>query len=107
SGAASTQEVWREHHRDLPSGPHELERPPDLPGSIEVASWLTGQGGRRLSPRAAASFVINVPQPVLPSLPRARAWVATRHISFWIGYQPASRYWLFQSAVAGILLALA
>jgi hypothetical protein len=84
-----------------------LLRPPGPPGSIQVASWLTGPGGQRLSPRAAGSLLNKVPEPVMRSVARSQAWVATRHISFWIGYQPASRYWLFQGAAAAILLALA
>jgi hypothetical protein len=84
-----------------------LLRPPGPPGSIQVTSWLTGPGGRRLSPRATGSLLNKVPEPVMRSVARSRAWVATRHLSFWIGYQPASRYWLFQGAVAAILLALA
>lgn len=84
-----------------------LLRPLGPPGSIQVTSWVTGPGGRRLSPRAAGSLLNKVPEPVMRSVTRSRAWVATRHLSFWIGYQPASRYWLFQGAVAAILLALA
>jgi hypothetical protein len=84
-----------------------LRRPPGPPGSIQVTSWLTGPDGGRLSPRAAGSLLNKIPEPVMRSVARSRVWVATRHIRFWIGYQPASRYWLFQGAIAAILLALA
>jgi len=38
---------------------------------------------------------------------RLRAWLASRDIACWIGYQPASGYWLFQAATAVILVTLA
>jgi hypothetical protein len=34
-------------------------------------------------------------------------WLASRHVAYWIGYQPASRYWLFQAAAAVILITVA
>jgi hypothetical protein len=47
----------------------------------------------------------HLPAAVPESLAKSRAWVARRHITAWSGYQPASRYWLFQSVIAMILLA--
>jgi hypothetical protein len=36
-----------------------------------------------------------------------RAWLSAHRVSYWIGYQPGSRYWLFQGIIAAILLAVA
>jgi hypothetical protein len=32
---------------------------------------------------------------------------SAHRVSYWIGYQPASRYWLCQGIIAAILLAVA
>ena len=29
------------------------------------------------------------------------AWLTRLHDSFWVSYQPASRYWIFQLVLAG------
>ena len=79
---------------------------PGPDGSVVVTGWLAADG-QRLSAPAAKSLVNRIPAPVVVRPARTRSWLASRHVAYWIGYQPASRYWLFQGAVAAILLALA
>jgi len=80
-----------------------LYRMPGPPGSYEVSDWLAGPGGMPLSLDAWDRLMSGVPN--FASLARTRAWVARRHVTAWFGYQPAGRYWLFQSLWAAILLA--
>ncbi len=80
-----------------------LNRMPGPPGSYTVANWLAGPHGRLTPSQPGALF--NQIGAVLRDLTRSRAWVARRHITAWFGYQPAGRYWLFQSVFAMILLA--
>lgn len=80
---------------------------PGPQGSWQVSGWFTGEGGQRFSEAAVRSMVRRIPLRVAQSQARLRAWLADRQISYWTGYQPASRYWLFQGAFAAILVALA
>ncbi len=79
---------------------------PDRAGRLEVTSWFTGPNGR-LSPVAAQAMLDRIPRHALYRVTELRSWMAERGIRYWIGVQPASRYWLFQAVVAAILLALA
>jgi hypothetical protein len=93
-----------------PSAPvyRSLACPSDWPGphaSLQVTCWLT-RAGRRLSDRAAQAEINRIPKAVLYRT-GDQAWLSAQHVSYWIGYQPASRYWLFQGLFAAILLALA
>ncbi len=88
-------------NNDYPSGW------PGPRGSWQVAGWFTGPGGQRLSGATAQAMLNRIPVPVATSPARLRAWLASRDIAYWIGYQPASRYWLFQGAAAVILVTLA
>lgn len=81
--------------------------PPYPPGSVQVTSWLAGPYGRPLSPDAEWNLFNSIPDSVFRSLARTRAWVGARHITAWISYQPADRYWIFQVVSAAIVLALA
>lgn len=82
-----------------------LYRMPGPPGSYMVATWLAGPHGR-LTPREDRQLN-NIPYAVLRNVTKSWAWVTRRHITAWFGYQPASRYWLFQSAYTAILLTFA
>src|SRR5260370_6786195 len=82
--------------------------PSDWPGphgTVQVTCWLS-RAGRRLSDRAAQAEINRIPKAVLYRT-GDQAWLPAHHVSYWIGYQPASRYWLFQGVFAAILLALA
>jgi hypothetical protein len=76
-------------------------------GSWQVTGWFTGPSGQRLSSRAAQAMLNRIPVPVATTPSRLRTWLASRDIAYWIGSQPASRYWLFQAAAAVILITLA
>ncbi|HEX9030514.1 MAG TPA: ABC transporter permease subunit [Streptosporangiaceae bacterium] len=76
-------------------------------GSVQVGGWFTGPGGHRLSVLAAQRMLNQIPVRVAPRPALLRQWLAARHIRYWIGYQPASRYWLFQGAAALLLIMLA
>ena len=76
-------------------------------GSWQVTGWFAGPGGQRLSGQATQSMLNRIPVPVATAPARLRAWLGSRHVTYWIGYQPASRYWLFQAAAAVILITAA
>ena len=87
---------------DIPA----MNYPQDWPGphgSLQVGGFFT-RAGARLSGPAAQAMVNHVPRPALTSTARLRPWLAARKIRYWIEYQPASRYWLFQAVLAAILL---
>jgi hypothetical protein len=95
-----------ERHSTLASYPDGWRGPQ---GSWQVSGWFTGPDGRRLSGQAAQVMLNRIPARVAFATrnDRLRAWLASRRISYWIGVQPASRYWAFQAAAALILLAMA
>jgi hypothetical protein len=68
-----------------------------------AGGWFTGPGGHRLGSAAASRIVARVPEKVAMSGQWA-GWLAARHLAYWVAYQPASRYWVFQFAEAVILL---
>jgi len=83
------------------------------PGSWLVQGWLTGPDGQRLS-TAAANIVlgkmynsIKTPFPSQSSDSDPSHWFLIHHYSYWMSYQPASRYWIFQVVAAAILLGFA
>jgi hypothetical protein len=81
---------------------------PGPAGALQLRGWYLGPNGR--SPTGASldrlltalDGVGTYPHPVRDPV----SWLARHHYSFWISYQPASRYWLFQ-AVAGAVLVVA
>ena len=56
--------------------------------------WYTGASGHRLSDGA-------VNQLLNKYTGRPAAWLTRLHDTFWLTYQPGSRYWLFQLILAG------
>ena len=56
--------------------------------------WYTSAGGHRLSDGA----VNQLPNKHAGTGP---AWLTRLHDTFWVTYQPGSRYWLFQLLLAG------
>jgi hypothetical protein len=80
-----------------------IDNVPGPPGSFWVTSWLDGPQGR-IRPSQATALVSQIPSDVQASYAGTKAWVARRHITAWFSYQPAGRYWLFQCALAAILL---
>jgi hypothetical protein len=67
--------------------------------------WYTGPGGQRLSPSTVETLYSRAGS---PKIQQFGGWLAVRHYTFWIAYQPAGRYWLFAVAAATVpaLLAL-
>lgn len=73
-----------------------------------VSGWLTSSSGRRLSTptahvvlsRAAIATQTSTEKNALAN------WLLQHHYQYWLSYQPAGRYWIFQ-AVEGGALALA
>ncbi len=56
--------------------------------------WYTGPDGHRLS-NGAVTALLN------KHAGTGSAWLTRLHDSFWVSYQPASRYWVFQLILAG------
>jgi hypothetical protein len=56
--------------------------------------WYTGADGHRLS-NGAVTALLN------KHAGTGSAWLTRLHDSFWVSYQPASRYWIFQFILAG------
>lgn len=70
-------------------------------GSWPLQVWLAGPGGQRLS--------VDSPRVSLWNLKESaeNPWLAAHHLTLWLSYQPAGRFWLFQSAEGGACLLLA
>jgi hypothetical protein len=76
------------------------------PGSYTWGPWLAGPGGHpALSSATVSRMVASIPQSVV-NANHVPQWWAARHIYFWLAYQPASRFWLFQFAELGVLVAV-
>lgn len=74
---------------------------------IIASGWFT-HAGHRLTAGQAADLT-RVPLKIAnatnqSTLPR---WLEARHYTYWISYQPGNRYWLFQGALAVLLITLA
>ena len=76
---------------------HAVARPgaPGPARSWLSQGWYTGPDGHRLSRAAAVRLSFN------------SGLMARLHDTFWVTYQPGSRYWLFQSVQGGAELLLA
>lgn len=89
----------------IPStGPLYIHEPvgPSVPGPAGTwldQGWYTGANGHRLS----NGTVIQL----LDHRGSGSAWLNRLHDTFWVTYQPGSRYWLFQLAVGGGTLLVA
>jgi hypothetical protein len=73
------------------------------PGTYTVTTYFTGPNGHVLSHTALNQWVARIPEKVAAANTEL-AWYAAHHVYFWLAYQPASRYWLFQFAELGVLL---
>lgn len=79
-------------------------------GSWLVRSWMTNADGHPLSASAAQSVLLRAAvatQSLANDKNATLPWLARHHYTYWVSYQPASRYWLFQSLEGGGLLLLA
>lgn len=80
---------------------------PGPPGSWLVNGWYTGPGGQHLSSAAVNNLVNKLNASKSAAGPNNPAqWLARHHDAYWISYQAAGRFWAFQAAETGILLAI-
>jgi hypothetical protein len=96
--------AWAGRVREVPSYPDGTPGPAD---SWQVSGWFSGPGGARMSAPAAQAMLNRIPVQVAQVPRRLDAWLAAQNYGYWIRYQPARRYWLFQALEAAVLLALA
>jgi hypothetical protein len=71
-------------------------------GSWPLQLWFTQPGGQRVS---VDSSRLNTFYGIKEST--ENSWLAAHHFTLWISYQPAGRFWLFQSVLGGGCLLLA
>jgi hypothetical protein len=74
-------------------------------GTYTVTTYFTGPNGHVLSNAALNQLVARIPAKVAAANTEL-TWYAARHVYFWLAYQPASRYWLFQFAELGVLFVM-
>jgi ABC-type transport system involved in multi-copper enzyme maturation permease subunit len=82
--------------RDYVSGPP--------PGSWLVRGWITAPNGHTLN-TTAANKVLDRAYDATNNA--ATQWLSLHHYTYWVSYQPTSRFWLFQAAAGVILIGLA
>ena len=76
-------------------------------GSWLVRGWFTGPGGRVLGSEEANKVLDRV---LAVGNDRSRAemhWLSFHHYRYWVSYQPASRFWIFQGIEGVVVLVLA
>lgn len=76
---------------------------PGPPGSWLVSGWYTGPDGQHLSSTAVDNLMNKL---YASKSGNPAQWLAWHHDAYWISYQAAGRFWTFQLAEAGILLAI-
>ena len=77
-------------------------------GSWLVRAWFTGPGGKRLSSAAANNVIGRMYDAVKGKvIVDPSRWLSVHHYIYWVGYQPASHFWIFQVIAAAILILLA
>jgi hypothetical protein len=78
-------------------------------GSWLVRGWITGPGGHQLSTSAAD----NLQNRMYAAMTKAgnktdsTTWLSAHHYAYWLTYQPADRFWYFQTTAGAILITLA
>lgn len=76
--------------------------PQDRPSVWLLRGWLTGPNGRALSSGAAN----RVQQKALQSTDPGQ-WLSLHHDTFWVSYQTADRFWIYQGAEGVVLIGIA
>jgi len=72
-------------------------------GSWLVKGWYTGPNGNVLTTHAEKMLTIHgFGESKTPGV-----WLAQHHYSYWVSYQPSSRFWYFEGTETVILVALA
>lgn len=80
----------------------------ESPGSWLVRSWFTGPNGNSLGTVAANKVrdSLYAGGDGIKSVDPA-SWLSRHHDTFWVSYQPESRFWIFQGLEGVILIGLA
>jgi ABC-2 family transporter protein len=69
-----------------------------------VKGWIQDASGRHVSP----AQLLKLPGSGLSDSPQSlRVWMAAHHYTFWVSFQPDSRFWHFQVIESSCYLALA
>jgi len=87
--------------RDYVSGPP--------PGSWLVRGWMSGPNGHVLSTKVAWSTLFRADNATQKNFSNNAVtnWLSLHHFTYWVSYQPPSRFWAFQLVAIVILVALA
>ena len=110
AGLAFATALWLREHYITPLVTHN----PNLPGSAWIIShWYTGRNGKPLS-QAAISQILQADHPATNKIGpntfqtflNAVGYLTQHGYTFWVSYQPGSRFWPFQWIEGGWLLAL-
>lgn len=75
-----------------------------LSGAWVARGWFTGPGPRPMTVATYTHTMNALPQ---TSAAAQLAWLTRHHEAFWVAYQPASRFWLFQGGFGLVLVLLA
>ncbi len=76
-------------------------------GAWLVRDWFTGPDGHVLSANTADNLRNLLYGGQNGRSVNVTTWLATHHDAFWVSYQPASRFWIFQGVAGVILIVLA
>ena len=84
-------------------------------GDYLLRGWLTDHAGHIVpgflvahdGGWSASGQLANELGPTIGSAASQRAWLAAHHYTYWVSYQPHTRFLIFQAAWAGTLLAVA
>jgi hypothetical protein len=76
-------------------------------GSWLVRAWFTGPGGKRLDAAAADNIIGRMYNGASDGKVGPSRWLSVHHYIYWVSYQPASRFWIFQIIAAAILIGMA
>jgi hypothetical protein len=77
-------------------------------GSWLVRGWFTGPGGRVLGSEEANKVLDRVLAALGNDKSRAEMhWLSFHHFTYWVSYQPASRFWVFQGIEGMVVFVLA
>jgi ABC-type transport system involved in multi-copper enzyme maturation permease subunit len=79
------------------------------PGSWLVRGWLTAPNGHVLSTAAANNVLGRAYAATAKNFANNAAWqwLSVHHFTYWVSYEPASRFWVFQGIAGVILIGLA
>ena len=89
------------------AAPISVGRPLHAPplGSWLVNGWYTGADGRHLTTPAIKTLLQSSYSGNQKNQPMT--WLVQHHDTFWVSYQPANRFWAFESVEAVVLVGVA